>query len=302
MANVILKSPLLPTCRDCLRRLINITVKEATSDEYLRTQAEKQALNIVETLNKNLTGTTPAYIATRFHPVIKTICRNNDPFKKRKQKEIYIARHLTNSNLRQRLQGARHEEIFRAHLLFSLVGNGIDFFREPETLWSITSTLPDPAIDESEKLISLIRSSTPCKLLFLADNAGEVFFDFPLLEFLAQEGNEVFYAVKGAPVQNDLCWNDLEEIALEWNYVQVVSTGVATVGLEIEHTSGYFQELYGSVDVIIGKGMGHFETMGDTQDERVFLMFQAKCIPIAESAGVPLNAFVIMHLADRGGI
>ena len=55
-----------------------------------------------------------------------------------------------------------------------------------------------PALREA-----LIRSSDP--LLYLADNAGETVFDRVLLEFIDRP---VIYAVRGAPVLNDVTRQD----------------------------------------------------------------------------------------------
>lgn len=295
-----MKTPLSSTCQACLERLIDLTVMLATSDEALRDQARRQALSIVEDM-KNSPGMTPARIASRFHPVIKALCRNEDPFRERKIEEIRTARTLAEKALKSmevEPKAAQQDEAFRRLLVLSLVGNGLDFFRKPEELNELITKNPKIPINEGPKLH--LRLSKPGQeVLFLADNAGEVFFDMPFMKLLTRKGHRVYYAVKGAPVQNDLSWQDLEYIRVDWGEVLVVSTGCGTVGLELEHTSGYFQELYNRAAVIIAKGMGHYETLGNTADERIFLMFQAKCLPVATSVGVPLNSFVITQPACR---
>ncbi|SFM81356.1 damage-control phosphatase ARMT1 family protein [Thermodesulforhabdus norvegica] len=295
-----LKAPLSSTCQACLERLIDLTVTLATTDGELRERARRQALLIVEKL-KNGPGITPAYIASRFHPIIKAICRNEDPFRERKIEEIRTAETIAARALKamgNRLENAPEKETFSSLLTFSLIGNGLDFFRNPEELENLVTAGPNISINEGDVIYSRL-SNPGATVLFLGDNAGEVFFDLPFLKFLGEIGHKVFFAVKGAPVQNDLCWQDLENISVDWGNVVVVSTGCGTVGLELEHASGYFRELYDGADVIMGKGMGHYETLGDTRDERVFLLFQAKCLPVATSSGVTLNSFVIMQPACR---
>ena len=121
-----------------------------------------------------------------------------------------------------------------------------------------------------------------------------------MLKRLSVIGHRVTYAVKEAPIQNDLCWNDVKELDIDWNSITVISTGAATVGLELERTSGYFQSLYKGADLIIGKGMGHFETLWTSKDPRIFLIFQAKCMPVAETIGVPINSGVACFVGTGG--
>jgi damage-control phosphatase, subfamily I len=46
-------------------------------------------------------------------------------------------------------------------------------------------------------------------VLFLADNADEVFFDLPLLNRMRRT-TQVIYVVKPSPVQNDLTLEDID--------------------------------------------------------------------------------------------
>jgi uncharacterized protein with ATP-grasp and redox domains len=52
-----------------------------------------------------------------------------------------------------------------------------------------------------------------------------------------------------------------------------------------------FRELYDQAQIILAKGMGHFETMSMLPDPRLYFLLQAKCRPVAEALGVPRGAF-----------
>ncbi len=54
----------------------------------------------------------------------------------------------------------------------------------------------------------------PERVLYLADNAGEVFFDLPLVRWMRQWAS-VAYVVKAAPVQNDVTLEDVRRTGLE---------------------------------------------------------------------------------------
>ena len=132
----------------------------------------------------------------------------------------------------------------------------------------------------------------PGLLLYLADNAGEQFFDRPLVASLRRRGWRVLYAVKAGPIQNDLTLADLEASGLRAALEPVVDTGARTVGLELPGVSPGFRELYDAARLILAKGMGHFETMSHLADPRVWFLLQAKCGPVAQALGVDVNTFV----------
>ena len=102
----------------------------------------------------------------------------------------------------------------------------------------------------------------------------------------------MLYAVKAGPIQNDLTLADLESSGLLAALEPVVDTGARTVGLDLDGVSPGFRELYEAANLIVAKGMGHFETMSHLADRRVWFLLQAKCSPVAQALGVDLNAFV----------
>jgi uncharacterized protein with ATP-grasp and redox domains len=170
----------------------------------------------------------------------------------------------------------------------------VDFFRTPEEVsrefsQDLTFTVSHVELFE-ERL-----NTGPGLLLYLTDNAGEQHFDAPLVRHLRRRGWQVLYVVKGGPIQNDLTRADLEASGLLPHLEPVLETGAETVGLVLSETNPAFQELYHQAHLIIGKGMGHFETLAHFPDPRVFFLFQAKCRPVAQALRVPLGSFVFVH-------
>ena len=96
----------------------------------------------------------------------------------------------------------------------------------------------------------------PGLILYLADNAGEQFFDRPLVASLRRRGWRVLYAVKAGPIQNDLTLEDLEASGLREALEPVVDTGARTVGLELHRVSPGFRELYDGRPPHRGQGHG----------------------------------------------
>ncbi len=267
-------------CRPCLERL----ARQAIS---LACQPTEENLNLAlswldEFYSPDLP---PPVIASRLHRKVKRFCQNDDPYAPIKEKEIALARRFAERLL------PRYEGGLAKLIHFSLLGNAIDFFRPPEEtekafLSGLTLTL-----DHTSELVTRINNART--VVLLTDNAGEVFFDIPLLSKLKDLGCQVFYAVKPKPIQNDLSLPDIEKLGLELP-AQVVSTGAEMVGLTLEEASPEFKELYFSSDVVVAKGMGHFETLSSNPRRLVFFILCAKCVPVAEALGVNLNDYVVL--------
>jgi hypothetical protein len=147
-------------------------------------------------------------------------------------------------------------------------------------------------LDESDKFEAKLKRAT--KVLFLADNAGEVFFDLPLIKWMGRFA-QVIYVVKECPVQDDTTIDDLKRAGLEGELGVVITTGTATPGVLLPLASAEFQREFEAADLILAKGMGYYEGLTELPgDGRVLHSLKAKCKPVADSLGVPLNSYVAM--------
>ncbi len=280
-------------CRRCLRRLIRTTMDAACA--RLTASRRSAIYDEVERRFRSLARQplTPAQVANRLHPLIRARCGNPDPFAERKRAEMRSARELA-----ARFAPRDH---FRDVMEFAAQGNAIDFFRSPEEVADWIEHPPPFALDHLDLLAAGLNRAS-ATVLWLADNAGEVFFDLYALRWLAARSHRVYYAVKEGPVQNDLCLSDLQRAGLDLGPVEVVTTGGATVGLEWDRTKASFRALYRHSDWIVAKGMGHFETLFGHGDPRVLFLFMAKCEPVARVLGVDLNRFVAVFERPGAGV
>ncbi len=97
------------------------------------------------------------------------------------------------------------------------------------------------------------------------------------------------------PVQGDVTLEDIREAGLEGEFGRVMTTGVASPGIVFSLASAQFKQEFESADLIFAKGMGHYEALSKLSPEwKVFYCLKAKCQPVAESLGVPLNSYVAM--------
>ena len=272
-----------PECYPCLERLVGLAVELATPDREVRRQALQSACRRLD--QEFGPDAIPAAIANRLLHLIHDLSGNIDPFAARKAAATARA-----ARMHQRLAPAYGDDL-ESLLRLAAAGNALDFFRgEAEAAREMLSRVEfdRAAVPDFRQELA----GAPGLILYLADNAGEQFFDLPLVSSLRRRGWRVLYAVKAGPIQNDLTLADLEASGLREALEPVVDTGARTVGLELHGVSPGFRELYAAARLIVAKGMGHFETMSHLADPRVWFLLQAKCSPVAQALGVDLNAFV----------
>lgn len=146
------------------------------------------------------------------------------------------------------------------------------------------------AIDHSALLKNNISKAK--RILFLSDNAGEIVFDKLFIETIMY--NEVFYAVKGAPVLNDVTMTDAKEVGIDL-VADVISNGFDVPSTVLNKCSKEFLEVYNSADLIISKGQGNFEGLVREKDARIFFLLLAKCDVIAEMLNVKKGSLVVFN-------
>jgi damage-control phosphatase, subfamily I len=277
-------------CRDCLIRLVDLTVALATPDPELKKAARARALAIID--EEFSPGAIPALIANRYHLEIQKIIGNPDPFLHHKEAETaFLERHF-------QAVAPGFPDTLESLLKLAVLGNAVDFFRSPQEVAREFSHQIDFAITHLAAFQELL-DYEPGIILYLADNAGEQHFDLLLVRHLRGLGWQVFYVIKGGPIQNDLTRADLEASGLSAAMGPVLETGARTVGLVLGQTSPTFQEVYRRASIIVAKGMGHFETLSGLPDPRLFFLLQAKCRPVAQSLGVSRRSFIFSRAAEN---
>ena len=270
-------------CYECLRRLAYQAAELATDDEPAKARATGEGLKILG--DDFSLDSVSIVVATKIHDAVKRITGNPDPYREMKDKELALARELSQAS------ELKHED-FTSCLRFAALGNNIDFFRSLDVINREMKGRVDFVIDDSEQFEARLKNSR--RVLYLADNAGEVFFDLPLIRWMRQRAS-VAYVVKASPVQDDLTLEDIRLAGLESELGEIITTGTATPGIDFSQASAEFKREFDSADLIFAKGMGYYESLSELPAEgRVFYCLRAKCQPVADSLGVPLNSYVAM--------
>ncbi len=128
------------------------------------------------------------------------------------------------------------------------------------------------------------------KIGFLADNAGEVFFDKPLVRLLAVRGHLITYFIKSHPWINDAMLEDAEIAGIN-NYAMLDFVPISNWELKLRGPE--FLEKLRNFDVIIAKGQGNFETLGEIPNLNCFYLLIAKCKLVAKELGTETGRIVL---------
>jgi uncharacterized protein with ATP-grasp and redox domains len=290
---------LAPGCYECLRRLIYQAAELATNDVSLKQRAINEAMKILD--DEFSCSQLSIVIATKIHKVVREVTHNPDPYRAMKEREMTLARELypelslpaeAASRRRGRKRNNLYKDELRGCLKLATAANAIDFFRETDPIKDDIREPVSFAVDDSEQFEAKLKDAG--KVLYLADNAGELYFDLPLVKWINQFA-QVIYVVKPSPVQDDLTLEDVRRSGLEGEFGKVISTGIASPGIVFSLASARFKREFESADLIFAKGMGHYEALSELSLEgRFFYCLKAKCQPVADSLGVPINSYVAM--------
>jgi len=281
-------------CYACLRGLAKRTAELAAGNPA---QSDRFLEEGLAYLDRNYSSTQiPTRIAGEMQRLIRAAASNPDPFFVVKQREMKMA-----GELAREAQVTLGDDLY-SRIAFAARGNSIDFFVEVKELRKeqqkpVTFIRND--LDVLQSFLENLKNARECKkILYFADNAGECYFDLPLVNKL-EEFAEVTYVVKESPVQNDLTLKDLERSGIREKFKRVISTGSDTPGLDLDLVSGEFCAALAGAGLLLAKGMGYYETLPQLCSVvPVFLLLKAKCLPIARSLDVPLNSYVACMLGN----
>jgi len=256
----------------------------STSDVAQREMAVKAGLDVIDGA---FSGNSVApQIATDCQRAIKATVGNHDFYRDMKAGELNMAGALFKE------VRSRYGDDLCSCVKLACLGNTIDFFKEPGYVASEVRRPLTFAVDHTSLLEERLTSAE--LVLYLADNAGECFFDLPLVKKISRM-TRVVYVVKGHPAQNDITMADLSKAGLLEEMGEVMTTGSDAVGVDLGSASDGFKEHFQSADLVIAKGMANYETLSELPiNGRIFHCLMAKCQPIADSLAVPLGSYVML--------
>ena len=285
--------PLQPDlrCSNCLSELSDDVIgmvggKALTFQEHIRSETKK----ILADAEKN--GWSSPETANEILRLIRGVSGVADPYKTVKVKEMVRAESVF-SEVKDRIGND-----LRSLANLAMLGNSLDFFRSlDDALAGISEQAGNELVyfhDDLDRLHNFLVKE-PGLVLYLTDNAGEIFFDFPLFQYIQDLARRTVLVVKGGPGLNDLTGVELESIAISGMFGETMDTGTDGAGIDWRHVSPAFASLVGKADLIVAKGMANFETVYFRElSTPVFFLFRAKCQVVADYFKAPMDSMIAL--------
>lgn len=268
-------------CARCLVDQAAHAVELSVQDPGERLSIMSGVLGILEA---SFPDRVPAEIGTQVHRYVNGRT-GRDPYTALKEKSNRIA-----AEAARRWDG--HELSLREAVLAAVAGNAIDFGVDGSrnALDCLDQELEKGlAVDHFDRFAGAAADAH--RILYLTDNCGEVVFDYFLVQILVGMGKRVVVSPKEAPILNDATVSDLKALGFD-GMAAIVPHVKDAIGLPLNEATGPFLREWEKADLVIAKGMGHYETLQGTEKNIVYLL-KAKCLPVAESLGVPVGAHVL---------
>lgn len=279
-------------CASCLLSRGMAETYMATTNPALRFRT---ASELIKLLNREFKpAAVAADLGTKRDRLIRQLTGNPDPYQRTKNLSNQKALKLLPFAHKLVEEGYNQQDRFKKACLCAIVGNIMEFDIPGHdfTLKDLRKTIKDAAkdlvVDDVDKAYELANKTG--KVLYLADNAGEIVFDTLLVEQLKNMGVKVTFVVKSAPVINDATMADVAFCGMDKLADEVLTTGADAVGLQLKLVSSEFLKVYEAAPLVFAKGMGYAETLTEYKLTKPhFLMFRTKCQPVANYFCVPRN-------------
>jgi len=252
-----------PECIPCFVRQAFEAVSLVTDDQESGRRILRQVL--FRLANEPFDKAPPA-VARDIHRIIKQLSGDGDPFLEIKRYSNSLARRLMPA-LRKLVSSSGDR--FETAVRLAICGNVIDCAQgdtvgEERIKEAVLHCLDQPVSKNTiDELRSEVRSAS--SILYLGDNAGEVFFDRLLIEEL--EGRPITFVVRG---------------------------GSDAPGTILEECSEDFKRQFREADLVLAKGQGNYHTLRD-QGKRMFYLLKVKCPVVADEFGCDEGDMVVVR-------
>lgn len=271
------------------RQALN-TARVATKDPRAHTEVLRRLAKILPTLNMNQA---PAPLSKPVYDIVSEVTQIRDPYARSKKQTNRAALALL-----PKLEASVHhsKDPLKKAIHLAVAGNIIDLGigHTFDLKKDVAKIMKQPfAIDHSTPFRKDLHRGR--KLLYLADNCGEIVFDRVLVEQLLALGLDVTVVVKSGPIINDATREDAEFAGLT-GLCPVIETGSNDIGVGWPNTSPQFRRHVRNADIILAKGHGNFETCIGKPGNYYFLL-KAKCDIVAAELGVKMGDTVFKHVA-----
>jgi uncharacterized protein with ATP-grasp and redox domains len=191
---------------------------------------------------------------------------------------------------------------FLAALKLAIAGNALDAMVGVDASPSagLIDQLEKFRIDLGDVEIFRARMKGAKRIVYFADNCGEIVFDKLFLEVVSGsfELEPITVVTRTLPVLNDATLREAREVGLDEG-VAVVANGMAEPfpGTSLAKVSPEVRDLVEAADVVVSKGVGNYESLTEEQglSGRVTYLYHGKCVPCCSAKGAALGDLVVFN-------
>ena len=276
-------------CLPCFVRQALEASRLVTSDPAAHERVLKETLRLA---GEMAFDRSPPWMGQRIHRLLREVTGNSDPYRREKERSNALALALCPA-LKERVRASADR--FATAVRLAIAGNVIDLGTQSRVSDEQVQQAIEDALDGSldqTGLDDLRRAVGDAKeILYLADNAGEIVFDRLLIEELPVD--RVTLVVRGGPVINDATREDAQAAGLT-GLVEVIDNGSDVPGTILEACVPSFRARFQQGDLIIAKGQGNYETLGE-EAGNIFFLLKAKCPVVARDLGCRVGQAVVFR-------
>ncbi len=278
-----------PGCLECLISRVEYECRLSTADDDLVRRTVEACTDL---LRRICADPVPApVIASRVHRLACTMLGDPDPYRSLKQ-----ANNMDAMAVCRQVQGEL--STFRDLVLAAVIGNTLDYGSKAHT---VTDNFVDffhaefaggLSVDDTDAIEPLTS-----RVVYIADNCGEIVFDALLIDHLKRHGSHVTLAVRGGPILNDATREDAVALGLDRraDHLTTTSGSVSELGVNLEIVPPDLADALDRCTLIIAKGMANYESLSEYADlPPVAYMMSVKCEPIGRDVGVPVGSKVAL--------
>lgn len=266
-------------------KAMNLTNQNTQTKEKVMKETMKQLSNI--DLNQK-----PPEFARLVYNILTEITGKEDPYKGIKKRDNEHALSLL-PEIKNIIK--RSEDRLLTTIKIAIAGNIMDFalnsdYNLKKKVEEVLES--DFAINDYGKFKEDIKKAS--SITYLADNSGEIVFDKLLIEKIREINNcKVYFFVKGKPIVNDATEIDTKVIGIDkLDNIEIrrINTGFPSTGIKKE--SEEFSNFIKSIDLVISKGQGNYESLSEVNANIYFLLI-AKCPVLARDLEVEKGEIVL---------
>lgn len=285
-----------PECYPCILRMLEGVAQHALG-EGPQTEAFLEEVRASPAFRGNPTGLKAPQVILEPWIRLLQLAGQADPLREVKRRQNELALALLPA-ARELLQSS--SQPLREAVKLAALANFIDAMvdatdAQPVLPQELAGASLDPeAVAELEGRLGAART-----IAYVGDNCGEAVFDRLLIETIKSVHDvQVTYVTRAVPALNDVTPPDVDFAGL--NKVAAVIDNGATVGLpstDWQLLSASARELLLQADLVLVKGVGNYELLGEEQAlaGRATFLLAAKCEPICREHGATRGAAIICN-------